>query len=85
MRSSTMKRLIILIPLLLFACGTTPAAPPSEPAANPAPSTIPAECPPSTDACMNEDNHAECLAVAKKCPGKVVQLESCPLQFACDN
>lgn len=81
-----MKQLVYLIPLLLFACGTTPAAPPTEPTSNPpATSTASADCPSPTDGCMNEDNHAECLAVAKKCPGKVVQLESCPLQFACED
>jgi len=33
---------------------------------------------------MNESNRAECLALAATCEGAIVQLESCPLQFACE-
>ena len=38
----------------------------------------------ATDSCMNEDNFAECQRVEAECPGSVVALESCPLQFACE-
>ncbi len=34
---------------------------------------------------MNEDNHAACMEIAAACTGELVQLESCPLQFACDD
>ncbi|MEM9692953.1 MAG: hypothetical protein AAGA56_10435 [Myxococcota bacterium] len=33
---------------------------------------------------MNADNHASCRSLAASCPGRVVQRESCPLQFACE-
>jgi hypothetical protein len=32
---------------------------------------------------MNEANHAQCLEVAATCAGEILQMESCPLQFAC--
>lgn len=75
-------RILGPIPFFLFACGTTPTPAASEPANSPAPAAS-ADCPAASEPCMNEDNLAVCLSVAKKCPGKVVQLESCPLQFAC--
>ena len=34
---------------------------------------------------MNEDNYKHCLKAEAKCPGKVLTLESCPLQFSCDD
>jgi hypothetical protein len=37
------------------------------------------------DACVNEENLAQCHAMAAQCPGNVQVLESCPLQFACSN
>lgn len=37
----------------------------------------------ATDACMNEDNFAACRQRESECPGEVIVLESCPLQFAC--
>lgn len=88
-----MTRLLYIfgpIPFLLFACGTATPTPATGPATAPAAnaSTAPgasADCPAPSAACMNQDNHARCLALAKKCPGKVLQLESCPLQFACED
>jgi hypothetical protein len=35
------------------------------------------------DSCMNEDNFRECQEAAAECPGAVLVLESCPLQFRC--
>jgi hypothetical protein len=35
------------------------------------------------DSCMNEDNFRECQRAAAECPGAVLVLESCPLQFRC--
>ena len=37
----------------------------------------------ATSSCMNEDNLAECEAAAADCPGEVLVMESCPLQFGC--
>ena len=42
-------------------------------------------CPAATDACMNEDNYADCLEVEANCSGSLLILESCPLQFSCDD
>jgi hypothetical protein len=33
--------------------------------------------------CMNEDNLAECKTAQAECPGNVLVMESCPLQFGC--
>jgi hypothetical protein len=35
------------------------------------------------DACITEENLAQCQEMARQCPGEVMALESCPLQFAC--
>jgi rhodanese-related sulfurtransferase len=35
------------------------------------------------DACITEDNFAQCQEMEQRCPGEVLALESCPLQFAC--
>lgn len=35
------------------------------------------------DACITEDNFAQCQEMAAACPGEVLAMESCPLQFAC--
>ena len=35
------------------------------------------------DACITEDNFAQCQEMEAQCPGEVVAMESCPLQFAC--
>lgn len=37
----------------------------------------------ATDACMNDDNFAACQQREAECPGAVLVLESCPLQFRC--
>lgn len=36
-----------------------------------------------TGECMNEENFAQCLEREAECPGQVIALESCPLQFDC--
>ena len=36
-----------------------------------------------TDACMSDDNFAQCQQMASQCPGEVQAMESCPLQFSC--
>ncbi|MDP2308353.1 MAG: hypothetical protein Q8P18_20205 [Pseudomonadota bacterium] len=33
--------------------------------------------------CMTEDNLAECEEANEECPGGVLVMESCPLQFGC--
>lgn len=33
--------------------------------------------------CMNPDNFELCRALESECPGQVVVMESCPLQFSC--
>lgn len=35
------------------------------------------------DSCIDEDNLAQCHAMAAQCPGAVQVMESCPLQFSC--
>jgi hypothetical protein len=35
------------------------------------------------DSCITEENLAQCQEMARQCPGEVMALESCPLQFAC--
>ncbi|UJR86652.1 hypothetical protein [Sandaracinus amylolyticus] len=35
------------------------------------------------DPCITEENLAQCREMAARCPGAVLVLESCPLQFAC--
>jgi hypothetical protein len=36
------------------------------------------------DACITQENLAQCEEMAAECPNGVVVLESCPLQFACE-
>lgn len=78
-------RLIISLPALLLAaaCGPKPAANPPDGGSDPPPATGAAQCPAADAPCMDADNHAACLEVAATCTGEIVQLESCPLQFAC--
>lgn len=64
-------RSLLFLPFLLAACGTTDA--PSE--------SMCLEI--EDDACMNEDNLQECLDAEAECPGTVLIMESCPLQFGC--
>lgn len=33
--------------------------------------------------CMTEENLPECEAANEACPGEVLVMESCPLQFGC--
>jgi len=42
------------------------------------------QCPEPTAACMNEENHADCLQLEQSGCVQILILESCPLQFACD-
>lgn len=42
------------------------------------------DCPSIDDACMDEAALAACEARAAECPGQVVVMESCPLQFSCE-
>ena len=42
-------------------------------------------CPPVTDPCMNEENHQACLDVEASCDGSLSIMESCPLQFGCED
>ncbi len=80
-----MRPLLLLTALLLTAACTS-APNPSIPETPNAPgATAPdPRCPAPTDGCMNEDNHAACLEIAATCDGPIAQLESCPLQFACE-
>ena len=58
--------------LVTIGCGSTPEDTASV-------------CPPPTDSCMNEENHQECLDVEATCTGYVSVMESCPLQFGCED
>ena len=73
-----MKTTLALLALLLMACGSS-THPPAD--ADPSAATCGGYGP--NDACMNEDNFAACQAREAECPGQVLALESCPLQFAC--
>jgi len=42
-------------------------------------------CPGVDESCMNTENHCNCLAHEALCPGQVMFLESCPLQFGCES
>jgi hypothetical protein len=42
-------------------------------------------CPAVTDVCMDQQNHQECLDVESTCNGELLIMESCPLQFGCDD
>jgi len=70
-------RVIVLsfLPLLL-ACGATAA---------PAQDTGDDGCAGyhTGDACVNDTNLAACREREAECPGSVIVLESCPVQFAC--
>jgi hypothetical protein len=78
-----MSRAIFLLALGLMAC--TPADTPAPPDAAGPPAPAESTCPKPTDGCMNEDNYQSCLEAEAKCPGKVLIMESCPLQFACED
>ncbi len=71
-----MKNALAFLALLLAACGSTTASTPDgagDACAGFGPN----------DACINEENLAQCRAREAECPGQVLVLESCPLQFAC--
>lgn len=72
------KTTLAMLALLLVACGSS-TYPPSD--ADPSPDSCGGYGP--NDACMNEDNFAACQVREAECPGQVLVLESCPLQFAC--
>ncbi|MBW2455350.1 MAG: hypothetical protein JRI68_12600 [Deltaproteobacteria bacterium] len=87
-RTPALALISTLVVAMIGCSTTTPTADVSAPMdrtepAQPGAAGPAAECPAVTDACMNADNHADCLSTAKQCPGHVVQLESCPLQFDC--
>ena len=42
-------------------------------------------CPEPTEACMDEENYQQCLDVTATCEGEILIMESCPLQFGCDD
>jgi hypothetical protein len=80
------RAISLLLVLNLFACPSESSTP-SEPVAGEA-GEVPvtkSSCPAPTEGCMNADNHKACLEAEAKCPGKVLTLESCPLQFACED
>lgn len=72
--------IIVLFALSAIACGTS-THPPAAPDGDTASETCAGHGP--NDSCMNEDNFAQCQAREAECPGQVLVLESCPLQFAC--
>ena len=74
-----MLRVFSASSLLALALGCATASPPPSMSGDEA-----SMCPAPTEGCMNEENHAQCLEAEAKCPGKVVTLESCPLQFGCE-
>jgi len=80
-------RLLPSLSALLFtaACGPSPStSPPPSTGAEPSPTSgADMRCPAPNDPCMNADTHAQCMKVAASCEGEILQLESCPLQFAC--
>ena len=84
MRLAPVFLALVLTPVL--GCDSKPPADPAAPTTAGADDGAAApsdDCPPPDAGCMNEENHAQCLEKAKECPGKVLQLESCPLQFSC--
>ena len=42
-------------------------------------------CPEPDEACMDEENYQQCLDVVATCEGELLIMESCPLQFGCDD
>ena len=62
----------------LFACASDGSD------SSPSDSSSASVCPPATEACMNEENHQDCLDVEATCTGEILTMESCPLQFGCD-
>ncbi len=77
-----MKNALSFLALLAFGCGASTPAPDT----NDGDGTGAAEdCPYSVeDGCIDEDALAECRQAAEQCPGAVLVMESCPLQFGCE-
>jgi hypothetical protein len=71
---------LALLALVLMACGSS-THPPSSNDGDPGSGTCAGNGP--NDSCMNEESFAACQAREAECPGQVLVLESCPLQFAC--
>jgi hypothetical protein len=69
---------IALALLLLPACGGSSAPPPSDVDED---DTCAGYSP--SHQCMNPDNFELCRALEAECPGQVLVMESCPLQFSC--
>lgn len=78
--------LVALTSALLLACGgsDTPGQDGSS-GGDAAPSVSGGDCDAydANDACITEQNLAQCREMAERCPGRVLVRESCPLQFAC--
>lgn len=73
-----MSRCFVL--LLLVACGSS-----AEPGSSDSTGGEEGPCPSELSECYDADSRAECLEVARTCAAEnIVQLESCPVQYACD-
>jgi hypothetical protein len=66
-------RALALLPLFLLAACPEPEGDP----------TFCTDLMETSSGCMDEGNLAECEDANEECPGEVLVLESCPLQFAC--
>ncbi|AKF09907.1 hypothetical protein DB32_007056 [Sandaracinus amylolyticus] len=71
---------MIAIALLAIGCGSS--APPAQ-SSDGSPSDDACAGYHAGDACITEENLAQCREMAAQCGGEVLVLESCPLQFAC--
>lgn len=84
-RSSVHLRRFVFA-LAFVACGACKSSPDQPPAKTEDPQSKPdaPNCPaPEENACENEETHEQCLARHEECPGEVMVLESCPVQYAC--
>lgn len=71
----------LLLCLLLVACGSSS----DEPTTSNSSGGEDGPCPTELSECYDEGSRAACLEVAETCPPEhIVQLESCPVQYACD-
>lgn len=73
-----MRTSIIIVTLLVLTMGCGAGTP----SANTA-SRTDCDAYRAGDACVTDENVAQCRALAAQCPGQVRVMESCPLQFAC--
>lgn len=73
---------IVTPALFLLACGGGAAPPQNGSSGGDAP---PESCGGYSlgQACVTEENLAQCREMEARCPGRVLVRESCPLQFAC--